>query len=126
MHSKIRRHRSRATLAIPGSPLAVAIALSLAPALPASVAMAQSAETGAPSARALEQVTIVGNASSARQLTGAAQIIGPEELERYQYTDIQRIIRHVPGVAVQVEDGFGLRPNLSIRGTASDRSAKLV
>jgi Fe(3+) dicitrate transport protein len=94
--------------------------------LPNAAVLAQQTALPAPSTRALEQVTIVGDASDARQLAGAAQVVGPTDLERLQYSDIQRIIRHMPGVAVQVEDGFGLRPNLSIRGTASDRSARIT
>jgi Fe(3+) dicitrate transport protein len=74
----------------------------------------------------IEQVTIVGSVEAQRQITGAAQAITAAELTRYQYTDIQRIIRQLPGVAVQIEDGFGLRPNLSIRGTASDRSGRIT
>ncbi|NNC63174.1 MAG: TonB-dependent receptor, partial [Gammaproteobacteria bacterium] len=94
--------------------------------LPLAGALAQPVAEPVPSMVALEEVTIVGDPSQIRDLTGAAQIVGPTELERYQYSDIQRIIRQVPGVAVQLEDGFGLRPNLSIRGTASDRSSRIT
>ncbi len=94
--------------------------------LPIAGALAQQTAAPVPSMAALEEVTIVGDPSQMRELTGAAQIIGPTELERLQYSDIQRIIRQVPGVAVQLEDGFGLRPNISIRGTASDRSSRIT
>lgn len=80
----------------------------------------------APSLQIIEEITIVGDASAARGIPGAAAVIGEAELERFEYSDIQRIIRQVPGVSVQVEDGFGLRPNLSIRGTASDRSSRIT
>lgn len=89
-------------------------------------ASAQSPGAQLPPDTALEEVTIVGDPSQMRELTGAAQVVGPTDLARYQYSDIQRIIRQVPGVAVQLEDGFGLRPNLSIRGTASDRSSRIT
>ena len=126
MNSNCARNRSGNLPALAVSRLGAAIALCTAPLLPAGIALAQADAAATPSSRVLERVTIVGDASTARQLTGAAQVVGPTELERFQYSDIQRIIRHVPGVAVQLEDGFGLRPNLSIRGTASDRSARIT
>jgi Fe(3+) dicitrate transport protein len=90
--------------------------------------LSQTAATTPRSAAAyeLEEITIVGDADAARRATGAAQSITTPELERFQYSDIQRMIRQIPGVAVQLEDGYGLRPNLSIRGTASDRSSRIT
>ncbi|MDB4253104.1 TonB-dependent receptor, partial [Gammaproteobacteria bacterium] len=41
-------------------------------------------------------------------------------------TDIHKILSAVPGVYVRTEDGYGLRPNISIRGTAPDRSGKVT
>ena len=73
-----------------------------------------------------ETVTIYGSASNAELATGAAQYISEEDLAKFVYTDIQRIIRQVPGVSVQVEDGYGLRPNISIRGVATERSGRIT
>lgn len=73
-----------------------------------------------------ETVTIYGNASNAQAATGAAQYIGEEELAKFAYSDIQRVIRQIPGVSVQVEDGYGLRPNISIRGVATERSGRIT
>ncbi|MFT6284453.1 MAG: Fe(3+) dicitrate transport protein [Arenicella sp.] len=73
-----------------------------------------------------ETVTIYGSAISAQAATGAAQYIGEEELAKFVYTDIQRVIRQIPGVSVQVEDGYGLRPNISIRGVATERSGRIT
>ncbi|MDT8438628.1 MAG: TonB-dependent receptor [Wenzhouxiangellaceae bacterium] len=74
----------------------------------------------------ISRMLIIGRETELRQVPGAATFIGPEQLEQFEYSDIQRILRQVPGVAVQVEDGFGLRPNISIRGTPSDRSARVT
>ena len=74
----------------------------------------------------LEEVTIVGTPDDVRNMPGAAHVFGPEDMERFGYTDIQRMARQVPGVSIQVEDGFGLRPNISIRGVASERSGRIT
>lgn len=74
----------------------------------------------------IEKVTIIGSHVDAQGATGAAQYIGEQELSKFVYTDIQRIIRQVPGVSVQVEDGYGLRPNISIRGVATERSGRIT
>jgi Fe(3+) dicitrate transport protein len=73
-----------------------------------------------------ETVTIYGSSTGAQAATGAAQYIGEEELAKFVYSDIQRVIRQVPGVSVQVEDGYGLRPNISIRGVATERSGRIT
>ena len=75
---------------------------------------------------AVETVTIYGSSTSAQAATGAAQYIGEEELAKFVYSDIQRVIRQIPGVSVQVEDGYGLRPNISIRGVATERSGRIT
>ena len=41
-------------------------------------------------------------------------------------TDIQKILTAVPGVYMRTEEGYGLRPNISIRGTAIERSGKVT
>ncbi|MDP2310404.1 MAG: sterol desaturase family protein, partial [Pseudomonadota bacterium] len=57
---------------------------------------------------------------------GAAHEVDAETLERYEHDDIQRVLARVPGVYVRGEDGFGLRPNIGMRGANSDRSAKIT
>lgn len=74
----------------------------------------------------ISRMLILGRENELRQVPGAATFIGPEKLEEFEYNDIQRILRQVPGVAIQVEDGYGLRPNISIRGTPSERSARIT
>lgn len=74
----------------------------------------------------IEEITIVGERSKEEQITGAAQYIDEAKLEEFAYTDIQRILRQVPGVSIQVEDGYGLRPNISIRGVATERSGRIT
>jgi len=80
----------------------------------------------AESAIELDPVRIIGTPEQAELATGGATVISEQQLEKFEFTDIQRILRLVPGVSLQVEDGYGLRPNISIRGTASDRSARIT
>ncbi len=61
-----------------------------------------------------------------RRVAGSAQVIGKEELERQEANDLHRVLQGVPGVYVREEDGFGLRPNIGIRGASADRSSKVT
>ena len=61
-----------------------------------------------------------------RRAPGSVHVIGEEALERYKYDDPHATLQLVPGVYVRQEDGFGLRPNIGIRGAISDRSSKLA
>lgn len=65
---------------------------------------------------------MLGSKFEVRNRTGAAYYISPEELGKFGYTDINRMLKSVPGVNVYEEDGFGLRPNISLRGTKAERS----
>ena len=74
----------------------------------------------------IERMTIIGSRDLVQKMTGSAHFIGPEQLKNFAYSDIQRIAREVPGVSIQVEDGYGLRPNISIRGVATERSSRVT
>lgn len=68
---------------------------------------------------------ILGSKFKARNRTGSAYYISPEEIRRLGYTDINRMLKAVPGVNMYEEDGFGLRPNISLRGTKVERSERI-
>lgn len=104
-------------------PLAVACATAII-ALVATAVLPAVAQ--ADSAKLIEEITIVGTQTNEKQVSGAAQYLGAAQLEQQTYSDIQRVLRQVPGVSLQIEDGYGLRPNISIRGVATERSGRIT
>ena len=75
-----------------------------------------------------ERVMVIGEASTVGEIPGSAHYINQENLESQQlaFDDIHQILRQVPGVNVQEEDGYGLRPNIGMRGTGAERSSKIT
>src|ERR1051325_8648460 len=69
---------------------------------------------------------VVVLADRIRRAPGSVHVISTETLERYKYDDPHATLQLVPGVYVRTEDGFGLRPNIGIRGAISDRSSKVA
>ena len=74
----------------------------------------------------LDTITIVGKAGEVARVAGSAHLIGETALEKNEYDDVHRVLAQVPGVYVRDEDGYGLRPNIGLRGANSDRSAKVT
>ncbi|MFY0604613.1 MAG: TonB-dependent receptor [Flavobacteriaceae bacterium] len=68
---------------------------------------------------------IFGSKYVAKNRTGSAYYLSPKELKKFGYININRVLSTVPGVNIYEEDGFGLRPNISLRGTSPERSAKI-
>lgn len=67
---------------------------------------------------------LFGSKFEARNRTGSAYFLTPAELKQHNYTNVNRLLNTVPGVNTYEEDGFGLRPNISLRGTSPERSSK--
>lgn len=81
-----------------------------------------------PSLTVYERIMVVGDPERVDEIPGAAHIIGPRELKRQKQglDDIHRMLRQIPGVNIQEEEGYGLRPNIGMRGTGVDRSSKIT
>jgi len=76
----------------------------------------------------LTEVTgsIVGSKENIKKISGTAAYIDTEEIRTQSYDDVNRVLRKVPGVYVREEDGFGLFPNISLRGVDPGRSSKVT
>ena len=110
-----------------------ALLLALCAAAAAQPAIAQtpsieSKKSAAPEAKesALETITIFGSEEELTRTTGSAHRVDEETLEDFRYDDINRVLQQVPGLYLREEDGFGLRPNIGLRGASSDRSQKVT
>ena len=94
------------------------------------VAIAQSVNTSPSEAvettRVLDTLTVIGAAGSVHNVPGSIDYISAESLELQGQSDILRILRTVPGVNIQEEEGYGLRPNIGLRGSGSDRNSRIT
>lgn len=77
-------------------------------------------------AQQLEEVTIVGSAEAARSLPGTGNIVDNEQVRIEFANDINQLLKTVPGLYIREEDGYGLRPNIGIRGATSERASKVT
>ncbi len=74
----------------------------------------------------IDRISITGDAENALIIPGSAQTLSTEEIERFGYGDIHRMLRAVPGVNILEEDGFGLFPNIGLRGTRLERNSRIT
>ena len=70
----------------------------------------------------LPVVEIVGQDENLKQLPGAVNVLKQEELFNSHVYNINEALRKVSGVNVRDEEGFGMRPNIGIRGMNPTRS----
>ena len=76
--------------------------------------------------RAIEEVLIFADAEAPRALPGSAARIDQEQIALEFANDINQLLKTVPGTYIREEDGYGLRPNIGIRGATSERSSKIT
>jgi Fe(3+) dicitrate transport protein len=71
-------------------------------------------------------VGLASGASGLDEVPGSLHLITTKELKRFSYTDPLRTLRTVAGVNITEEDGFGLRPNIGLRGSGTERSSRIT
>jgi Fe(3+) dicitrate transport protein len=71
---------------------------------------------------------VVGDPLGASATPGSAQYLSRWDLQERPmvFDDINSALRRIPGVTIQEEEGFGLRPNIGIRGSGTDRTSKIT
>ncbi len=73
-----------------------------------------------------DDIYITGGEEAIKQQPGSAHLIDEQEIEKFEYDDINRVLSQIPGVNIQEEDGYGLRPNIGLRGAHPHRSRKIA
>ena len=71
-------------------------------------------------------VFVIGGEENLTSLGGAGQILGKKELEDSHVFTVNEALRKVAGVHARDEEGFGLRPNIAMRGLNPTRSTKIT
>ena len=74
----------------------------------------------------LSPFNVIGTKADVPSLKGSGAILDKSDLDKFYYTDINDILRQVPGVYVRPETGYGFFPNISLRGVDPNRSAKVT
>jgi len=69
---------------------------------------------------------LAGTAESLNEIPGSIERIDARTLENARVFNFSEALRKFSGVNVRDEEGFGLRPNIGIRGTNPTRSTKVL
>lgn len=100
--------------------LAALLAVTCLAAVPARAGAAVSVDAES------ESIIVVAGSVDPFNIAGSATLVEDEELRIFDYGDVNRVLRQVPGVNLQEEDGFGLFPNIGLRGTTVERSENIT
>lgn len=69
---------------------------------------------------------LAGTPESLTDIPGSIERLDPQTLENSRVYNFSEALRKISGVNVRDEEGFGLRPNIGIRGTNPTRSTKVL
>lgn len=74
----------------------------------------------------LTDLVVEGVADAVLHTGGSVHVLGEEQLNAMNYDDVMSVLPSVPGVYVRQEDGYGLRPNIGLRGASAERSRRVT
>lgn len=105
-------------------PTRVGIAVS---AVLATAMSTQAQDAPSPEPGVLEPaIVVIGQRINLETIPGSAVVIDSAVLEETRVLTINEAMRKVPGIFARDEEGFGLRPNLGLRGLNPTRSSKVL
>ena len=80
-------------------------------------AFGQDKENSSASNTKTDRFLILGNKyQEGFKMPGSGTTISLDQIRTHSHSDVNRILGRVPGVFIREEDGYGLFPNISIRG----------
>ncbi|MCI0696118.1 TonB-dependent receptor [candidate division KSB1 bacterium] len=74
----------------------------------------------------MPEVVVVGKAENLAAIAGSANVLNLRTLETSRPFTANEAVRKLPGVNARDEEGFGLRPNIGIRGLNPTRTTKVT
>jgi Fe(3+) dicitrate transport protein len=113
-------------LARAGGCVTASLTLLLAFAPPVRAQDRDSAAAARPDTLVLPDIQVIGAPDRLSTIPGSGQVIERATLENARVFDASEALRKVPGVNARAEEGFGLRPNIGIRGLNPTRSTKVL
>jgi Fe(3+) dicitrate transport protein len=69
---------------------------------------------------------MAGSEEMLRRIPGSIDLLTRDALDRAHVFTTSEALRQVPGINVRDEEGFGLRPNIGVRGLNPTRSSKVL
>jgi Fe(3+) dicitrate transport protein len=88
--------------------------------------LAQAPEQDSASGELEPVVIVIGERIQLDKIPGSGTVIDHSLLEESHVFTVNEALRKVPGVFTRDEEGFGLRPNIGIRGLNPTRSTKVL
>jgi Fe(3+) dicitrate transport protein len=107
------------------SRLTLFLLLAAVAAAPLSAQMAPPPETS-PEIFEQPRFLVVGKRDRLPVIGGSADVFGETSLEQSRVFTANEALRRVPGIVVRDEEGFGLRPNIGLRGLNPTRTTKVT
>jgi len=77
----------------------------------------------------LDTIDVVGSSIvDSRETPGSVHRLTAAQIRKQAvaFDDVNRLLFRIPGINIQEEEGYGLRPNIGMRGTAVDRSVGIT
>ena len=76
----------------------------------------------------MARTRLIGHPTNTDAIPGSVQLLTRRDLDEQvsAFDNVHDFLRQLPGVNVQEEEGYGLRPNIGLRGTGVERSSKIT